>query len=148
MKSGKKKAAGYFTVEAALVMPIVLMSVVLVMYLFLFQYNRCLMEQDTGILALRGTVMQTMDKQERMRMLKEQANAQKNGLYLAWESEQPGLKLEKGTVQVERKGRLAFPFSGRIGKTGRVWETTAVCKNQTLSPVTLIRSYRRLTGGK
>ena len=48
----------YFTVEAAMVMSLVLSVVVMVVYIMFFQYNRCIMEQDVGTLVLKGSTMQ------------------------------------------------------------------------------------------
>ena len=47
-----KKAGAYLTVEAALILPMVLGVIILVIYLLFFQYDRCLMEQNVGKLAL------------------------------------------------------------------------------------------------
>ena len=73
MKELKVFVRGYFTVEAALVMPVVLLGIALVMYLLIFQYDRCLLEQDTGVLALRGSAIQVEDSRERIRWLEQQA---------------------------------------------------------------------------
>ena len=54
----RRKVDGFFTVEAAMVLSITLSAILLIIYLLFFQYNRCLMEQDMGTLALRGAVMQ------------------------------------------------------------------------------------------
>ena len=41
-----KRVSAYMTVEAALIIPIVMGSILFVVYMMLFQYNRCLLEQD------------------------------------------------------------------------------------------------------
>ena len=51
----RKYYRAYFTVEAAVLYPVVLGVVLLMMYLLFFQYDRCLLEQDMGRAAgLRG----------------------------------------------------------------------------------------------
>ena len=64
MKIHRKKIEGYFTVEAAMVLPIVIAVILMIIYMWFFQYNRCLMEQDTAILALRGSILQAEEKEE------------------------------------------------------------------------------------
>lgn len=51
----KSRENAYFTVEAAMVMPIVVFVIALLIYLGLFQYDRCLREQDMGMQTLRST---------------------------------------------------------------------------------------------
>ena len=51
----------YFTVEAALVVPVVMGTMLFVIYMLLFQYNRCLMEQDIGAMVIWGSNMEVSD---------------------------------------------------------------------------------------
>lgn len=134
------KADGYFTVEAALVLPVVLAEVILVICLFLYQYNRCVMEMDAGILALRGSMMDADSNQERIEELKRQAETPDWEKYLAWERESPKLKIERGALRVEQSGQL-------YGKDS-AWGATRVYESHVFSPVLLIRTYRRMIGGK
>ena len=39
----------YFTVEAALIIPLVLGILVFLIFIMFYQYDRCLLEQDIGI---------------------------------------------------------------------------------------------------
>ena len=66
----QKKVSGYFTVEAAMVMPIVLWVVLFVIYLLFFQYNRCLTDQDVGVLVLRGSILQEESPKERIKKIR------------------------------------------------------------------------------
>lgn len=134
------KANGYFTVEAALVFPIALAEIVLVIYLLIFQYNRCLMDQDLGVLALRGAVMQTDDNRERMEELERQEQLMDTQKYLLWERGKLEMKIERGMLRVERSGEM----SGMNSQ----WKVKRHYENHMISPVFLIRSYRRLTGGR
>lgn len=143
----RKSAEGYFTVEAALVLPVALGVVILIIYLLFFQYNRCLQEQDIGILALRGRVLQTESNEERMRRLREQADDLYTKKYIAWDSGAIELKHGKGTISVKQSSHLQFPFGG-MSHVGDTWETTSEYSNQVISPVPFIRSYRRVIGGQ
>ena len=53
----RKNYKAYFTVEAAVLYPIVLGVIVLMTYLLFFQYDRCLLEQDMGRAAVRSGSM-------------------------------------------------------------------------------------------
>lgn len=139
----KKTVQGYFSVEAALILPLVLSVILLIVYLLFFQYNRCLMEQDMGILALRGAVMQVQDNVHRVEQLREMAEEANEGKYLAWEMGEVHLTVGKGRVIVERLGQMKVPFR-KEDKEEVWWSTVAKYEDQIVSPVTFIRTYRRL----
>lgn len=131
-----------------MVLPMVLMEIVLIIYLFIFQYDRCLLELDLGVLALRGATMEANGNQDRLEKLEEQAGLQNREKYITWEWENIKIKIERGKLRVEQEGRLSFPFWKGTGETGSVWTVYGVRENRVFSPVSLIRTYRSLTGGK
>jgi len=139
----KKTVEGYFSAEAALILPMVLSVILLIVYLLFFQYNRCLMEQDMGILALRGAVMQAEDNGVRAQQLSKMAEEMNVGKYLAWEMGEVHLTVGKGKVIVERLGKIKSPFM-QEGQGEVWWSTGAKYEDQIISPVTVIRTYRRL----
>ena len=50
-----QQAEGYLTLEAALILPMLIAAILFVIYMLVFQYNRCLLEQDLGAMALWGS---------------------------------------------------------------------------------------------
>ena len=60
MKKHKGSIEAYFTVEASLVMPVVIGSVIFVICFLLYWYNRCLMEQDLSVMAVHIPTMDTI----------------------------------------------------------------------------------------
>lgn len=141
------KIGGYFTVEAAMVLPIVLFSIALVICLLIFQYNRCLMEQDVGTLALRGAGIQAADPQDRMEKFMQQADTTDQKKYIGWENSAPNIELGKGKVRVEQRGEMIFVLSQRPENSGSVWMAGTFCENHIISPVSFIRNYRKIEGG-
>lgn len=142
------KVRAYFTVEAALVLPIVMGVILLMIYLWFFQYDRCLMEQDAGILALRGTTIEAPNNQERVRLLTKEARQIYGDKYVAWEGGKEAISIQEGKMRVKKAGRLRFPFQGLQFWSGKdVWEAEALYENQLLSPMSIIRNYRKITGG-
>lgn len=55
LSESKKTEKGYFTVEAALVFPMVLLFTVMMIFLAFYSYDRCILEQSAYEAALRGT---------------------------------------------------------------------------------------------
>lgn len=143
----RRRLEGYFTVEAAMVLPMVFGVILVIVYLLFFQYNRCLQEQDMGILALRGRTLQAENNEERIRQLREQADNLYDDKYVAWERGEIELKLEKGTINVKQSSRIIFPF-WRMNYVNRSWDTTTEYENSIISPASFIRNYRKVIGGQ
>lgn len=144
-----RKVRAYFTVEAALILPMALGIIVLIMYLWFFQYDRCLLEQDAGILVLRGTVMEAESHQKRVQLLTKEAEQMYQDKYIAWEDSKVSVTVKQDKIQVKKEGALRFPFQGLgIEKGKNIWKTEAVYENRILTPTSVIRYYRKLTGGK
>lgn len=138
----KKEYKAYFTVEAAVLYPVVLGVVLLMMYLLFFQYDRCLLEQDMGRAAIRGGSRWMQSKEELNRQLQEKDMFFDTEKYIAWESELPVWKLEKSQVTVQQTGRMPYPFSAITGSP-RYWSTKAEFQVTRNSPVDLLRNYGR-----
>lgn len=132
---------GYFSLEAALVFPVVLWVILFVIYLLFFQYNRCLMEQDLGILALRGARMQAEDNTDRIQELRKMEEETDSKMYFAWEMGRSNLSAGKGKITVEQQGKIKVPF---INPGEGWWSAGVSYENHVISPVVYIRTYRRL----
>lgn len=59
-----RKTAGYFTVEAALLLPFVIMVIVFMTFLSFYCYDRCILEQCAYAAALRGSSNRFTNTQE------------------------------------------------------------------------------------
>lgn len=143
-----KKTGAYLTVEAALVLPVVLGVIVLVIYLLFFQYDRCLMEHNTGILALRGCTIQVTNREELIGEIVEYSK-QKDKRYLAWTMDDIAACLKGNIVRVERSGALKCPFPGLMfWSRDTEWGSEIVYENYRIEPDEFIRNCRKLIGGE
>ncbi len=144
-----QKISAYFTVESAMVMVLVTAVIVVLVYIMLFQYNRCLLEQDMGSLVLKGCTVQVQDKKELLQRLQEFDSNIDRDKYIAWKQDEVTLKLEYDKVEVAQSGSLLFPFRGNayFGMQSE-WETSIVYENKRISPVTFIRMSKKIMGGK
>ena len=145
-----KRQNAYFTVEAALVLPLVINVMLLVTYLFCFQYDRCLLEQDMGALALWSSVTASgyTDDTESLNMLLAQRAADVyQGKYVAWKNTNVEIRLEKNQISVSGSGELTFPIpEWNLWSDSSHWEAKTSFQNSRLSPVFYIRQYRKLKG--
>lgn len=134
----------YFTVEAALVLPVVIGAILFVIYMMLFQYNRCLLEQDVGAMAMGGSLVEASETVE----LEQRAQERMAGLYrekyMAWRITQLKGDLDRNRFCVEGTGQLTFPVPGwNFWGADNIWEAKASYGYTRLSPVTFIRLCHR-----
>lgn len=142
-----KMMPAYFTVEAAMVLPMVFSVVIIIIYMMFFQYNRCLMEQDIGILVLRGSILPEDNKDRLLKMLQKEAQRIDDNKLVAWENGEIEVKIEKNRLKISQSGKLKFPFHG-FGIGGEhIWNTRVEYENERIEPTSFIRNYRKLAGG-
>lgn len=143
------RAKAYFTVESAMVLGVVLSVIIVLAYIMLFQYNRCLLEQDTGSLALKGCSLQAENNDGLMAELQRYDAQTHTEKYIAWEWGQVSFELGQNRVRVKQSGNLLFPFAGNdLLNTESEWGTEVVYENKRISPISFIRIYKKLTGGE
>ena len=122
----------YFTVEAALILPVTLGIYVLLIYAMFFQYDRSLMEKNMAVLAIRGTLLPS-------------AIPRTPSKYIAFDQESVSGSVTGGRVEVLGTGRVKVLFTRLINRTGgNDWQITARYSNRRLDPTMVIRACRRL----
>lgn len=145
-----KDSNAYFTVEAALVLPLVMGAMIIGLYLFCYQYDRCLLEQDVGSLLIYSCALasenagRTEEIRENMELRAGELNRKK---YVAWELTALDIKLEKNHISLTGQGYLTFPVPGwNFWNKDNVWEAEVSYDSSRLSPVYYIRQYRKVHG--
>lgn len=140
-----QKKNAYFTVEAALILPVALGTVLFIVYMLLFQYDRCLMEQDLGALALWGSRVKAEDSGELQNMIQKRTNEIYKDKYAVWKMLALDVKLEHNRFAVAGKGRLAFPVPGiNFWSRDNVWEAEADYRFWRISQVDFVRLCNRV----
>lgn len=142
-----KRAGGYFTVEAALVLPIVFGCILFLIYQGIYQYDRCALEQNLNRVSLLALAENASDREKGLK------NAQKlmteqTDIFLAWEAEDLSFSVKKGRMKNEVRGRVEFPFKNLLFQDLDVyWEITARTEGDILNPVSFVRNYQKILGG-
>lgn len=135
----------YLTVEAALMLPMLMGMILFIIYMLLFQYDRCLMEQDLGAMALWGSSVEESDTKTLEEMARGRMEALYRDKYCAWSFTDLQLFLKKNRFTAKGSGQLAFPVPGlNFWSSGNIWGTEALYEYRRLSPVTFIRLCRGL----
>lgn len=143
----RKYAGAYFTAEAAMVLPCVLALIVTVIYLLFYQYDRCLMEQELGLLTLEAYAVQTDDAQKMVTLLQSES-VEEEERFLALETGDLSISIRGRRIRLSREGTLRYPFAGFLtGATKGSWGISTQTTGYKILPVNFIRNYRKLLGG-
>lgn len=129
----KLKENAYFTVEAALVFPVAAGMILFIVYMLLFQYDRCLLEQDMGAAALWGSRLEGEDAEALCKRIQDRLLNIYQDKYAAWEFAVLRASIEKNGFSVQGEGRLV------LGGAGDAWSAKAEYRYDRLSPTAFIR---------
>lgn len=144
----EKGCEAYFTVEAALVLPLVMSAMLLGVYLFCFQYDRCLLEQDMGSLMVwcsQAALENVGETKELEKKIRERTGEIYRDKYVAWEFTTINADVNKNDISVSGSGQLIFPVPGwNLWNDSNLWETNTRYECQRLSPVFYIRQFRKI----
>lgn len=135
--------SGYFTVEATMVMVLVLYVCISVIFLGFFQYDRCLMRQDAYRAVLRGSSAYKGDKLKVYITVSQMLQEFDEDDYVATEYD---YRISvKNSVKVWINGGVRMPFRGIMGFLGTTeWQLMEYAESKCIDPVTFIKLCRRL----
>lgn len=142
----KRKFNGYFTVEAAFIMPIVICVLALLCYMGFFMCNRCLLLQDTYIMGLRGSREEGLNNEETAAYVLKQGNEILPKYYAVSQIDknvEVGLREITVTLCCDMKVPFAF-LAWEEEKMSSVWELREEKKIDRTKPVDFIRACRKV----
>lgn len=138
----------FFSVEAAIVVPLAVSAILLVVSLFVFQYDRCLMEQDVAAQTVKAAYAEAQTKEELTDKIQLQTAGLYRNKYVAWDMILLDIKIKRGIVEAVGKGAFQFPLPGwNLWNRENIWNAQAGYKAHRVSPVTFIRNCRKIAQG-
>lgn len=146
MRGVQREAAGYFTVEASLIVPTVVVVIMLLMELSFYLYQACVYNQSAYIAALRGALYSGSNKEKyeyTVKMLHELSEEQ---LVSGGEEKvKISVGMLKTEVEIDFGRKFLLPGQG-AAEPGRKEEQHMKIKQRAWirNPVTYIRERRRL----
>lgn len=135
-KGQKRQPGGYFTVEAALLLPFVIGTIVYIIYFQFFWYNRCLMDQETAMMGVRAVQDISGDGETIKRNLVQWREGFLTDRYMNWKADEP--------VLICGHGRLAIRQKGSLEAWNAVWNAETVYENKRIQPSAFLRSLRKI----
>lgn len=138
---------GYMTLEASLIMPIVIYICLLIIYVGFYQYDRCIIMQDCYRIALRGSSTYKDDSQDVYNTAVAYLEQIKADKYITKEWEYN--TLVQGQVVIKASGKYVMPFVEIIRLTGTdVWEIDLEVKSICINPAIILRMCYELQESK
>lgn len=129
----RKEVNGYFTVEASMIVPIIILLIAALFYLTFFLYNRCVLSQDAYILAFYGSTWCGMETDEVKGRVEERLKRQSEGKYVGLYRLKRDVTVSSEDVTVSVQGDMRVP---------QHWKFTLEKKAQRICPVEKIRRFR------
>lgn len=140
---GSQSLEGYMTVEATLIILIVLYVCIFIIYSGFFLYDRCVIKQDAYRAVLRASSIYRQDSQAVYNTAWDMMETLTAEKYIAAEYQYE--IAVQGKVQVKICGQVQMPFRGLIELTGvSAWNIEETAESKCLNPVLFIRTCRRL----
>lgn len=144
-KDGIKMKA-YFTVEAAMILPLTMGIYIMLIYVMFYQYDRCLLEQDMAVLAVRGALMDGKNE-EVMTSLRSQVYQRDTERFPVFSHGTVKAEAGEGKVTVSGDGTVRVPFrdfTAWMGDDG--WTVYAEYTARRFNPVDFIRICKKIAG--
>lgn len=136
-----------FTVEAAMILPIFFFACIFLVYIGIYQYDRCIAEQNLRYVIVRSKELTHASDKEREKNLQEMVET------IFAECIMPGITGEsecdvsRGKIKVSYNGIVAAKLLTVFdGDFEREWELQAEGTAKVWKPVEFIRLYSRIKG--
>lgn len=142
--SGKFENA-YFTVEASLIMPLVIGVILFIVMIGCYQYDRCLLAQDSYRMLLRAEQCSFADNQEIVQSMEAQAAQWYYDKYLFCRIHAQTAQVTHGSIQITSTGRFqaGISFPG-VSRDAEGWKLSQESRVHRIRPERAIRLCRKL----
>ena len=138
-----KKIKGYFTVEASMIIPLVIFLIAFLFYLSFFLYNRCVLSQDAYILAFRGSVRCKEENVEVEKYIEKNSKKQFGVKYMGLDGPYKSMGVNSKKIRVIAEGKMKVSFIKNFDLSN-TWSLKVVREAERICPVDYIRKIRLL----
>ena len=142
----KKEEQAYMTVEASLVLPTIIGGIIFILYLGIFLYNYCTINQTAYIAALRGSQIKNVSTDEIDNYVKKQIDELLFQNILAREEVKKEVRTSIGKVTVKMSTDVNIPFTDLLSAKIHIWEIKTEGYANRVNPIEIIRGVRKING--
>ena len=140
----KKEKNAYFTMEASLLMPLILGGIIFVIYLGVYLYDVCTLKQVSYIASLRGSLLKEMSGEEIKEYTKQELERLLENQILAKEKLETKIHVTNSKVKINISTKITMPFSNFISQAVGFWKIENETEANRLNPVDIIRNVRKI----
>ena len=142
----KKEEKAYMTIEASLILPVIVGGIIFVLYLGIFLYNSCTIKQTAYIAALRGSQIKNVSTDEIDNYVKKQIDELLFQNILAREEVKKEVRTSIGKVTVKMSTDVNIPFTDLLSAKIHIWEIETEGYANRVNPIEIIRGVRKING--
>jgi len=128
------------TIEASLIIPIVLGGIVFIMYIGFYLYNFATIKQTAYIAALRGSQLRNVSSAEIENFVEKQVDELLQRQIVAKEDIKKEVKVSMGNIKVKIYTGVKIPFAENI------LEINGESQVNRMEPIEIIRGVRKING--
>lgn len=148
-ESEKEWSKGSFTIEASIIIPIIIMITVMIIYVSFFLYNRCIISQKSYIVAFRGSMYEegfTDPVLDRIGFIKREKESLYGNKLIAIKSFQTKCDVQDKSIAVHTEAYIKVPFSLLLKRQGfyNGWIIKEQKKARIIKEIDFIRNCRKL----
>ena len=140
----KKEEKAYFTVEASLIMPLILGGIIFTIYLGLYLYDVCVIKQAAYIAALRGSQLADASTGEIEIYVDRQLEKLLGNQILAKRCVEQAVNVTANKVKVKINANIKMPFAEFVSAVTGLWEIESSAEADRVNPVNIIRNVRKI----
>ena len=142
----KKEKSAYITIEASLVLPLILGGIIFVLYIGFYLYNFATVKQVAYIAALRGSQTRDVSYAEIENYVERQVDELLLGQILAKENIKKEVEVFAGSIKVKIYTSVKIPFAGLLPFTDNFLEIQGESWVNRTEPIEIIRGIRKING--
>jgi hypothetical protein len=137
---------GSYTVEASLLMPVILGAIVVLIYMSFFLHDRAILYEGAAILANQYTNERNLTNDEIKQRLQARSNDVMNGNVICTKNITTEITVSRKEIKVECKGDFFFPslYVVQAVFQGRDFHFSVTKQMKRYDPVQFIRNCRKV----
>lgn len=144
----KKRKNAYMTLEASLVIPLIVGGIIFLLFLGFYLYNACVIKQAVYVAALRGSQLTNVTSDEVEAYVQQQLENLMGNQILARENMEKEISVSIGKVKVRISSHMQMPLTEWISSVTNLWSIESKAEASRINPVDIIRNVRKINGSQ
>lgn len=141
-RSGRRKNRGMMTLEAAVIVPVILVATILIFWTGVLLHDRAAARSAVSAAVLRGSERAELSNEELVSLMKEVADSWLEERLVMMEEPELEVAAEYGKLSASLTGRLEVPSLPFFGSA--VWDVSASAEAMRLRESQIVRTIHRI----